>query len=465
MTVAKTLPADSAENPVYALARHVVGTRFEDLPANAVRAAKTFLLDSIGVGIAGSDGPWVKELIATVAKWGTGNDSRLFVHGARLPAPSAAIVNAYQIHCLEFDCVNEDAVIHPMATILGAIMAEADRSGGISGKDFLTAIVVGIDSSCVLGLSSKSPMRFFRPSTAGAFGATAAVAKLRKFSEETLINAYGATYGQISGTLAPHREGSPVLGMQIGFCARGAISACDLAEAGLMGPKDVITGMYGYLPLYEGEYDHEPVFASLGKVWQVANISHKPFPSGRLTHGVIDGIQQLIKSHGLKAEQVDRMVAKVPPLAWRLTGRPDIPDPEPNYAKLCIPFVAATALLNGGDVDVQHFKGDWLTNAKVHDLAGRVVAIQDDNPLQNKVAPQRLEVYLKDGKMLAVDMPEIFGHPKNPLTAQQNLDKFRRNWKAAAKPLVPKGADAVIDMVENIEKVTEMRTMLDRIVA
>ena len=465
MNVAQKPSAGTAENPVFALAHHVVATRFEDLPAHAVRAAKTFLLDSIGVGIAGSDGPWVKELIATVAKWGTGSDARLFVHGARLPASSAAIVNAYQIHCLEFDCVNEDAVIHPMATILGAIMAEADRAGGISGKDFLTAIAVGIDSSCVLGLSSKSPMRFFRPSTAGAFGATAAVAKLRRFSEETLVNAFGAIYGQISGTLAPHREGSPVLGMQIGFCARGAIAACDLAEAGLLGPKDVITGMYGYLPLYEGDYDHVPVFATLGKVWQVANISHKPFPSGRLTHGVIDGIQQLIKSHGLKAEQVDRMVAKVPPLAWRLTGRPDIPDPEPNYAKLCIPFVAATALLTGGVVDVQHFKGDWLKNKQVHDLAGRVLAVQDDNPLQNKVAPQRLEVYLKDGTMLAVDMPEIFGHPKNPLTAQQNLDKFRRNWTAAAKPLDPKGAQAVIDMVENIEKIADMRALLDRIVA
>jgi len=449
-----------AENPARILARHVVSTTYDDLPDAAVAAAKTFILDSIGVGVAGSDGPWVRELIGTVGKWGAGDEARVFVHGTRLPASSAAIVNAYQIHCLEYDCVNEDAVIHPMATILGAVSAEADRAGGYSGKDLILAVALGVDASCVLGVSSRAPMRFFRPSTAGAFGATAAIAKLRGLDEETLVNAFGATYGQISGTLAPHREGSPVLGMQIGFCARGAISACDLAQAGLIGPHEVITGMYGYLPMYEGDYDHEAAFASLGKHWQITRVSHKPFPSGRLTHGVVDGITQLREREGLTPEQVDRMVALVPPLAYRLTGRPDIPDPEPNYAKLCIPFVAATALLEG-TVDVQHFKGDWLRNPAVHDIASRVEPVEDDNPNTNAVAPQRLEVYLKDGRMLAVDMPQIFGHPENPLSYEQNVAKFKRAWASAAVDPGEDRADRMVALVDGLEDVDDIRALLD----
>ena len=451
-------------NPVETLAAHVVGTRFEYLPQDAVNAAKTFILDSIGVGVAGSDGPWVRELIETAKQWGAGDDSRVFVHGTRLPATSAAIVNAYQIHCLEYDCVNEDAVIHPMATILGAVSAEADRVGGYSGKDLILAVVLGVDASCVLGVSSRAPMRFFRPSTAGAFGATAAVAKLRGFDESTLINAFGTIYGQISGTLAPHREGSPVLGMQIGFCARGAISACDLAQAGLIGPHEVITGMYGYLPMYEGEYDHVAAFESLGKTWQINRVSHKPFPSGRLTHGVVDGIQQLRKREGLKPEDVERMVALVPPLAHRLTGRPDITDPEPNYAKLCIPFVAATALLEG-TVDVRHFKGDWLRNPKVHEIAAKVEPVEDSNPNTNAVAPQKLEVYLKDGRKLEVDMPQIFGHPENPLSDEQNIEKFKRSWSAAAKPLSEASADQMIEAVRNLEGVDDVRSLIDLTIA
>lgn len=449
-------------NPVETLARHVVETRYEDLPEAAVRAAKTFILDSLGVGVAGSNGPWVKELLATVTRWGGGNDSRVFVHGTAFPATTAAIVNAYLIHCLEFDCINEAAVIHPMATILGAVSAETDRRKDVSGKDLLAAVVVGVDASGVLGVSSNSAMRFFRPSTAGAFGATAAIAKLRGFDLDTLINAFGAIYGQISGTLQPHKEGSPVLGMQIGFCARGAISACDLAEAGLIGPHDVLTGQYGYFELYEGgkgTYDEAPVFAKLGKEWQITNVSHKPFPSGRLTHGAVDGVQQLTAKHGFGPDDVERMVAKVPPLAYRLTGRPDIQNPEPNYAKLCIPFVAATALLEG-TVDVQHFQRDWLDNPRVHEIAARVECVQDDNPDVNRVAPQRLEVYLKDGRAFDIDMPEIFGHPENPLSAEQNVEKFLHNWGVGAYPLDPAKGERMVELVDGLEGVTDVSELV-----
>ena len=45
------------------IARHVVETRFGDLPKEAVDASQKFILDSIGVGLAGGRGPWVEELI------------------------------------------------------------------------------------------------------------------------------------------------------------------------------------------------------------------------------------------------------------------------------------------------------------------------------------------------------------------------------------------------------------------
>ena len=448
------------ENPVNILARHVVDTDYEDLPQHVLAAAKTFILDSIGVGVAGSDGVWVEDLIRTVKRWGAGDQARVLVHGSHLPPTSAAIVNAYQIHCLEYDCVNEGAVLHPMATIMGAVLAEIDSGGVVSGRDLITAVATGVDSSCVLGLSSKSPMRFFRPSTAGAFGATAAVAKLRNFDTATLVNAYGATYGQISGTLQPHYEGSPVLGMQIGFCARGALSACDLAQAGLDGPKDIISGMYGYLVLYEGEFDHEGPFSRLGEDWQLSRVSHKPFPSGRLTHGMIDGVQRLQKKYGLKAADVLNVRCIVPPLAHRLTGRPDIDSPEPNYAKLCIPFVTATALIEG-TVEVKHFRSAWLNKRSVHDLAARIKSIESNERDQNVMVPQRLEIDLRDGQRLAVDIPAILGHPDNPLSYDDNIEKFMKAWHSAAKPLSEKAAHRLVQVIDGLEEIADVRELLD----
>ena len=65
-----------------------------------------------------------------------------------------------------------------MAVLLAAALAHAERAGGVSGRDLLTAVVLGVDVGTGLGVASKAPLRFFRPATAGAFAATAAIGKL-----------------------------------------------------------------------------------------------------------------------------------------------------------------------------------------------------------------------------------------------------------------------------------------------
>ena len=99
-----------------AVAVHVVRAR--DLPPGAVAAVGTFLLDTLGVGIAGSSGAGVGALVGLARDWGPGDEATVWLTGERMSAGSAAIVNAYMIHCLEFDCVHEGAVLHPMATRL-----------------------------------------------------------------------------------------------------------------------------------------------------------------------------------------------------------------------------------------------------------------------------------------------------------------------------------------------------------
>lgn len=132
-----------------------------------------------------------------------------------------------------------------------------------------------------------------------------------------------------------------MLGMQIGFNARAAIVSADLAQAGFRGPHDILSGPYGYFKLYENDdHDIDAFLPSLGKVRQINAMSHKPYPSGRLPHGVVDGLHRLMQQHGFAPDDITAIRAEVPPLLHRLVGRPDIPAPEANYAKLCLRFVA-----------------------------------------------------------------------------------------------------------------------------
>ncbi len=449
-------------NPVDRIAAHITGTRLADLPAATVGKVRTFLLDTLGVGIAGSSGAQVADLIALARGWGPQSEATVWLTGERLSAQSAAIVNAYQIHCLEFDCVHEGAVLHPMATILSAVLAwaerEAQRGHPVPGADLIPALAVGVDVSTMLGIVTDAPIRFFRPATAGGFGAVAAIARLAGLDDGQVKDALGAQYSQTSGTLQPHAEGSPMLGMQVGFNAAAAIRSIDLARAGFRGPHDILTGQYGYFRLFEmDDHDIDAFLPTLGRDWQIDAMSHKPWPSGRLTHGVIDGLGQLMARHGFAAADIAGVTALVPPLNHRLVGRPDIPAPEPNYAKLCLQFVAGRFLATG-QVDVPDFRGAALTDPETHRLAALVtVALDTANTDQNALDPQRISVRLKSGAEHAIDLPHVYGHPAAPLSDAANEEKFRRCAGYGRVPMADPGAlVAAVAAVERLDDISAL---------
>lgn len=445
------------------LAAHVARTTYADLPAAVVRAAKIFILDTFSCALAGSTGPSAAETLAAARNWGAGDSAAVWAHTERLPAPSAALVNAYQIHCLEFDCVHEGGVLHPMSSLMSALLADVESQSRktrrkVGGKDFMAAIAAGIDTSCSIAVCSKAPMRFFRPAAVGGFGAAAACAKLRGFSKDEIWNTLGVMYGQTSGTMQAHIEGSKLLGLQVGFAARSAIVACDLAEAGIDGPKDVISGQWGYLPLFEGEYDLEPAWSNFGKTWRLLEVGHKPFPSGRLTHYAVDALQRMQKAHGFKANDVANVTIVCPPLPHRLVGRDDKIDCTPNYAKLCLGFVCARTLIKG-TVDQFDFVDAVLRDAATHELAGKVKVIMDGNPDMNAFGPQDITVKLIDGRSFALTITKAIGDPANPLPRDRQIEKFWRCWDLAASKMPKDNAEkllAMIDALDSVDDVTDL---------
>jgi 2-methylcitrate dehydratase PrpD len=422
-----------------------------------VDRAKIFILDSFGVGIAGKAAPFATELLASLQGWGSGDDATAWGHGARLPAPSAALINGFQIHNQEFDCLHEPAVVHAMAGVQSSTLAFAERRGAVSGRDFLLALVLGADIAAGLGVASRAGLRFFRPATAGAFGGVAAMGRLAGFDVARLMDAFGIVYAQIGGTMQSHAEGKPLLPMQVGFCARAAVTAIDLAAAGLEGPHDVFEGIYGYLPLFEGAWDLEPVWHDLGRSWRIAELSHKPFPAGRATHGGIDGILQLRARHGFGVDDVDSVAVIGPPLLSRLVARPDKPAPSPNYARLCMAYVGAVALLRGG-VDLDDFDPDRLNDPAIHALAQRIRMEVDDNPDPNALVPQRIVIALKSGARHEILLPAVLGSPANPLSREQYLAKFRRCWRHGG--LAEAAGERMIALVDRLETLDDVTALL-----
>ena len=445
-------------------AAHAADTPFDAMPAAAVDATKTYLLDTIGVGMVGSIAPYAAELASLSAGTAASGSARVLAQGGgRLPTANAAFCNAYQIHNSEFDCVHEGAVVHPMAVMLGAILSHLDRTGGAaSGKELLACIATAIDMAAGVGVASNAPLKFFRPATAGCFGATLGVGRLMGFDAAQLVDACGIAYSQMGGTMQAHTEGSPLLAMQVGFNARNAVIACEMAAAGIAGPQNVLEGPFGYFNLFEGDYDLEPVLDSLGQTWRITEVAHKPFPSGRATHGMVDALLQLQREHGISPEAVESVQVDVPPLTHRLIGRPVKPDMAVGYARLCGQYACASALISES-LGIHDYSGAAITDPARLALAAKVTITADANPDPNALSPITVSVRLSDGATHTKTLNTIYGNPANPMTREAHLAKFRTNAKAASRPLTDAGIDAIIQMVDNLEEQASIAPLLDLI--
>lgn len=460
------MPADSSPSVSEILAERVSRCLPRDVPSPAIEATKIFILDTIGVGLAGAATPESRSLVETVRGWGGPAEASAWGRNLSLPAWGAAMVNSHQAHCLEFDCVHEPAVIHPMTVVLPAaiadIQARAGRGERTSGEDLVTATALGVEVAAGLGTATTTALRFFRPCTNGLWGAVAALARLRGLGTSRTAHALGIAYGQLSGTMQPHSEGSPLLALQMAFSARSALASVDLAEAGHTGPREVIEGEFGFYGLIESAGDTDRLLEEWTSPWRVTQISHKPFPSGRATHSAIDGTLRLRRRNDIDADQVETVVVQVPPMIKHLCARPMVPDATANYLRLCIPYQIAAALVDGF-VDLTTVRPERLADPCFGDHAAKVRIVVNDTPDPNAFSPQTVTITLKDGSTRSETVSELPGSPAAPLDSAERVDKFRSCAGYGAEDWDTDRIERVIDLVgrlEDLEDVTELTDLL-----
>jgi 2-methylcitrate dehydratase PrpD len=171
----------------------------------------------------------------------------------------------------------------------------------------------------------------------------------------------------------------------------------------------------------------------------------------------VEGLLDLMQ--GITPDMVESVVVTGPPVTVRLCGRPDLPDPSPNYARLCMSYVAAKVLLNGG-IDLAHYRGDELTDPATHALAQRVTMRSDGGTNPNALVPVSVEMTLKGGEVRHWRCTEMLASPGRRLSRDQHLAKFRRCWEFAQTPLPEQSREALIRMVDALETVEDVRELI-----
>lgn len=442
---------------------HALGDAVHAYPASARADACMFLADTLAVAISGARLADTARLLVVAQAAGQGGDARALGLGTVLPAPQAAMVNAFAIHNQEYDAVHEGAVVHPFAVIVAVLLAVAERRGvagqPVEGRAFVDAMLVAVDIAATAGLAARSPMRFFRPAMAGALGALGGAARLAGAGADALARAYGLLLAQLSGTMQAHVEGTPGLALQVAVNARAAVTALDMAVAGLAGPRDVFEGAYGYHALIDGDWSTDP-YATLGSVVRISEVSHKPFPTGRAAHAALDALEQLVTVDGLTANDVAAVVLQAPPLVRRLVGRAAHPAMTPSWARLCLPYLVARRLRHG-PIGVTAFEPACFADPLLHALAAGVRWEPNGVDDPNALVPQTLRVACRDGRVLERRLDAVLGAPAARLGAAAQRAKFEHCLDHAPRPWTPDQRQRLADTVAAVETLGDIRQLVD----
>jgi 2-methylcitrate dehydratase PrpD len=99
------------------LVTYISETNYDVLPKDVIEETKKFILDTLGVGLAGAREPGCKEVVDLVKKWSSNNDgSTIIYYGDRVSPPEAAFANSVMMHALDFDDTLH--MFHPFRLLL-----------------------------------------------------------------------------------------------------------------------------------------------------------------------------------------------------------------------------------------------------------------------------------------------------------------------------------------------------------
>ena len=468
-------------DPIDELIRYTRRTTYEDLPRQVVEVVKKGIVDTVGSAIAGSSAPLGKIVAEMTRQYEGKGHSSLLVYGDKVPAPEAAFANAVMARCRELDDVHEGTQRlgtghggHVSVMIVPAVLAALESMPTpVSGKQLITAITVGGDLVVRIRVAAGEAGRIgWEAPTVSPFGVAASVAKLLNLSEEQTANAMGAAYAHCSGNVLSTSDGTWDVWLNPGIGARGGMVAVDLARRGHVGAKSPLLGGAGLYPLYfRNEYHKDSLLSELGKEFEIGNVSIKPYSSCKCTHHAIYTTLELLKKHKIRSEQIDRIAVRTCTYnMWLVVldekGEHKYTPRNLSEAQFSMPFTMATAIIRG-TVFPDVLNEETLKDPAILALCRKIAveATPEKDEIMKKVGypPDDVDIYTTDGNLYTGCEPFVKGHPQNPMSFEEVVEKFQRCSKLSVKPLREEKLNEFLTWVERLEKLDDVRSIIQNL--
>ncbi|XP_062862510.1 cis-aconitate decarboxylase [Trichomycterus rosablanca] len=430
------------------------------LTDGVIRRSKRMMLDTLGVGLLGTNTP-VFNLAFQYSKryqahekssvWGTA--------GSFLPPEHAAFVNGIAVHSMDFDDTWHPAT-HPSGAVLPALLALAESMPSKpSGMDLLLAFNVGLEVQGRLMRFSKEahniPKRFHPPTVVGVMGSAAATAKLLGLTPAQTIACLAIACSSAGAPMA--NAATQTKPLHLGNAARRGLEASLLASLGLEGNKNILDLESGFRVFYQDYVPCHLAEVSSDKyyrwVLEDQDIAFKRFPAHLGMHWVADAAAKvrskiLAKNADTELGQIKRIVLRVPSSRYI-----DCPLPETEHqARHSFQFNCCSTLLDG-EVTVDSFSSKLMERKSLKEL---LLKVHLETPKDNQACFDTMycEVVAEmiNGQKHTARCNTFYGHWRKPLSQEHLLQKFKTN---ASTVLTTDAVNSIIQIVDNLEKVPD----------
>ena len=428
------------------IARFIVDTGYGDIPRDAVEKAKRTALDCLAAALAGVAEPVSQAITGYVTKLGGPPQTSVFGAGLKVSVPDAALANGSIAHALDYDDCGVK-IGHPSVLVLPAALSLGEHVGA-SGKDILTAYIVGLEVEGKLALHADFKLmqsRLNHQTWYGSIGAAAACAKLLRLDVAKTRMTLGIAGNFACGLAANH--GSMAAAAGAGNACRNGVVAALMAREGFTANSNIIEAKNGFYDTLVGpdHYDAERMVEGLGKPFYIESpgIGLKKYPSCYHTHRALDGVFQLLGEHRLSNQDIAEVDVGTSERALRVLAFSE--PATPYQAKYSMPHCIAAAVVDQ-QVTLDTFSDHKMADRNIVEARKKVHLSFPDVPIWPGLADvgpdtefvgNPVTIRTTDGRSYnaRVDIPR--GDPALPLTDRKST---RLNSSHSAKSRMPSSA-------------------------
>ena len=450
-------------------ARFVRGLGLDQVPVPVVAKATSLALDTLGSCLASSREEFGRAVLAAAERLGGSPESTLIGTKARTGAASAVLANATLAHGLDFDDTREDAIVHTGCVAVTTSLAVGEALGA-SGRAVIEAMIVGVEVMCRIGLAVPGRFHarhYHQTSLTGGFAAAAVAGKLYGLTEDQIVHAFGICGSQAGGIIEYLADGSGTKRLHPGWAAHAGVAATLLARSGFTGPETVFEGTHGFYQAFAGGFEEprlETLLGNLGRTWELAELTLKPYPCGSIAQPYMDCALRLREQHGIKPEQILSIrcrTAEGPiPRLWEPLASKH--NPANGYAsKFSLPYLLA-AILVKGRVTLAEFTDEAARDQAVLAVAGKVGYEVDASIDYPRQFIGHVAIRLHDGRLLEQRQDHPRGGPDFPMTRDEVEAKFRGN---AALAVSHEQASRIIQIVGDLAAQQHVTALMDSLTA